>query len=218
MIGHNHFRYGGHAHCIAAYNTEKLILGRSFKCGTGDTDIHTVHYTYALLCGNFIGKADKLMTVGLGHCRKTGTEFVVIFTTQRIFGKQIDMIGDDHYIAYAELLVHTPGSIADKECLHTESFHNPYRKCNGLHVVAFIIMETSLHGHYRLGAKTTEYQIAAVPLYGRYREIGNLTVRYVLFVFDMVNQSSQPGAQDYGGIRHCAYFAADIIGCFLNFD
>ncbi len=46
--GHNHFRNGGHAHSIAAYDAEVLVFGRGLIRGAGSAHIH------ALVQGNTI--------------------------------------------------------------------------------------------------------------------------------------------------------------------
>ena len=81
---------------------------------------------------------------------------------KRILREQVDVVGDNHYVANLELLVHASGSVADKEGLHTDGFHDANRECNLLHVVAFIVVETARHSYYFASAQTTEDKFAVV--------------------------------------------------------
>ncbi len=148
MVGHDDFGNGGHAHGITADHAEVFIFGRSLERRAGGAYIDAVHHTDVFLSCDFVGQSYQFVAVGFGHGRESRTEAVVVLATERIFREEVDMVGDDHHVANAEFLVHTTGCIADKEGHDAEFAHHADWECHLLHVVAFVVVEATLHGHY----------------------------------------------------------------------
>ena len=63
-----------------------------------------------------------------------------------------------------------------------------------LHVVAFVVVETTLHGKYFLVAQTSEDEATRVPLHCRNREVRNIGVGEYFNDFDFFCQTSKTGA------------------------
>lgn len=98
--------------------------------------------------GNRLDVLDKLTVVGAGHIREAGPEGLIVRTDQRV-RQHIDMVADDHQIAYMKRLIDASRRIRNEQILHTEQLHHTHGKSDLLHRVSFVIMETSLHGHHR---------------------------------------------------------------------
>ncbi len=75
-----------------------------------------------------------------------------------------------------EVWVHAPRCVAHKERLDAQLVHHSLREGNLLHVIALIEMETAFHRHDVLAAQLAEDELACVAFYGRYGEVGYLTI------------------------------------------
>ena len=69
-----------------------------------------------------------------------------ILTTQRMLREEVDMVGDDHNVANLKGGIHTTGSIRDEQRLDAQLIHHTDREGHILHGIAFIKMESALHG------------------------------------------------------------------------
>ena len=99
-----------------------------------------------------------------------------------MLGEEIDVVGDDHQVAYMECLVHASGGIADEECLDAQFVHHTHGEGDLLHRVAFVEMETTLHGENINPTKFAEDKFATMAFDGGYREVGNLRIGELPFV------------------------------------
>ena len=123
-----------------------------------------MHQPYVLFAGDFVGKPDETRVVGMGHRRKASAELVVVVAAQRVFGEQVDVVGDDHKVADFEFFVHAARGIADEKYLYAEGLENAHGEGNGLHIVTFVVVEAALHCDNALFAESSEYEIAFVAL------------------------------------------------------
>ncbi len=96
------------------------------------------------------------------------------------------MVGDDHYVADNEFLVHAACSVRDDECFDSKLTHDADGEGDLLHVVAFVVVEATRHRHYSLTAESSDNQHSAVTFDGRNREVGNCLIFDDLFVGDFV--------------------------------
>ena len=92
-----------------------------------------------------------------------------------MFWEEVDVIGNNHQIANLEAGVHATRSIGNEERLDAEFVHDTNREGDFLHGVAFIKVETSLHGHDIYPAQLSEDKFAGMAFYR-----GNWEVRNVL--------------------------------------
>ena len=99
--------------------------------------------------------------------------------------------------------------------LHAESLEYAHGEGHGLHVVAFVVVEAALHGHYALAAEVAYNEVAAVALYGRDWEVGNFAVGEVLFVFDIIYQRAEAGTEYNGELGHFAFYILLQVFCGL---
>ena len=175
MVGHDDLWDGGHAYSIAAKDPVHLILGRCLEGGSLYADIYTVGDAYLLLPGYGGGLLDEVHVIGLvhvGEARPCGE----VLSAQRMLGKEVDVVGDDHQVTYLEGGVHASGSIANEEGLYAQFVHDAHGEGHLLHGVAFVIVEAPLHGHDVHAAELAEDELAGVPFYGGDGEVGNLCI------------------------------------------
>ena len=64
-----------------------------------------------------------------------------------MLGHKVDVVGDEHEVANFEVGIHAARCIAHKEVLNAQFVHHANRKGYLLHVVTFVIVETTLQGH-----------------------------------------------------------------------
>ena len=97
----------------------------------------------------------------IGESRSGGE----VLPAQRMFGEEIDMVGDDHQIANLERGIHTARRVAHEEGLDAQLVHHADGEGDLFHGVAFIKVETPLHGHDILVTKLSEDELPGVTLY-----------------------------------------------------
>ena len=181
VMSYTHFGNGAHAHSIASETVIHFLFCWGLKGGTLHTEVHAVNQTDAFLLSYLIGFGNEMVVIGLVHVGETRTGGEV-FSAQRVFGEEVDMVGDDHEIADFKLRVHSSRGVGDKERLDTQFVHHANGEGHLLHRVALIIMETSLHRHDILVAKFSEDQFSTVSFHRRYGEVGDVAVRELVGV------------------------------------
>ena len=96
------------------------------------------------------------------------------------------------------------GGVADKKSRYANGLKHAHGECDLLHVVALVVVETALHGNDSLSGEAAEDEVAGVSFDCRYRHIWNLRVGDILLVFDMVDESTETGAEYDGNARYVA--------------
>ena len=133
-----------------------------------------------------------------------------------MFGEEIDVVGDNHQIADAELRVHTACGVAHEERFHPQLIHHPHGESGFLHAVALVEVETALHRHHILIAQIAENQSTAMSFHGRNGEVRDFGIGDSNFHVDVFHQFSQSCAQDDGSFGHIAHFFLNIRGGFTD--
>ena len=105
-----------------------------------------------------------------------------VLATQRVLGEEIDVVGNHHEVANLEGGVHATGSIRDKERLDAQLVHHADGERHLFHIVALVVVEPALHSHNVYTTELTKDEGTGVSFYGRYGEVGNLSVGYFEFV------------------------------------
>lgn len=215
---HDDFGNGGHTYSIAAYYAEVLVFGRGLEGGAGSAYIYTMHQTNAKAFGYFVSLADEFVVVSFCHCGEARSQFFVVFATQRVFGEEVDLVGNCHDVAYAEVLVHAARSIGYIQCINAECAENTHGEGDGLHVITLVVVETALHSNNAFPVEVAEDKVAAVSLYGGYGHIWYLAVGDDNLIVDMVYKCAEAAAEDYGGLWHVVYTFAKKKRCFFDFS
>ena len=165
MVGYNYFRNSTHSNCITANDFEVFILSRCFESWSLSAHIHAFHYPDVVAFGNGFCFSDEFTVVGFAHIGEAYAELLVIFSVQRMLGKEIDVVGNYHQITDFKIGIHASGGIRNHQILDTQRFHHTHRKGNLFHVVSFIEMETSLHGKHIHITEFSENEFSAVSFY-----------------------------------------------------
>ena len=181
VVGNNHLWYGGHADGIAAYDAVHLIFCGCLEGGALYADIDTVFDAYLFLLGYLRSEFDEGLVVGLVHIgeSRTGGE---ILATEGMLGEEVDVVGDDHQVAHAEILIHAAGGIADEEGLDAQFVHHADGEGHFLHRVALVEMEAPLHGEDIDATQFAEDEFAFVTFDRRDGKVGYLRVWNLLLV------------------------------------
>ena len=64
-----------------------------------------------------------------------------------MFWEEVDVIIDNHQVANLEFRIHTARSVAYKEGFNAQLVHHTFWEGYSLHVISFIVMESSFHSH-----------------------------------------------------------------------
>ena len=176
MMRHYYLRDSAHAYGVGSHAMIHLIFCRSLECRSLHAHIHTVYQTYAFLHGYSLCLCYQFAVICLVHVRKTWSGGEVL-SSQRMFGEEVYVVGDNHQIAYLELRVHSSGSVRYEKSLDAKLIHHSYRECHLLHRVSLIIMESSFHCHDVLVPEFSEYKFTRVSFYCRNREIWYILIR-----------------------------------------
>ena len=164
VMGHDDLRNGTHTYRITTQRAVHPVFGRCLEGGSLYAYIHTMHHIDALLLSNLVGLGNQSEVVRLVHVGESRTRREVL-PTQRVFGEEIDMIGDDHQVADLERGIHAARRVAHEEGLDAQLVHHADGEGDLFHGVAFIKVETPLHGHDILVTKLSEDELPGVALY-----------------------------------------------------
>ena len=215
MVCYNNFGNGRHTYRIRTQDTKHLVFRRSFKRRPLRADVHTVLHLDTLFCCNCIRLADKLFIVRLAHVREARA-IRNIPAVQRMFGEEIDVIGDNHQVADFKIGIRTAAGIRNKQGLDTQFPHYTYREGHFLHGISLIEVEASLHGHNILITQLAENQFAAVSLYRRNGEVGNILILYFILLGNLTCKAAKSGSEDNCCLRMRVHLTFQISCGFLN--
>ena len=176
VVSHDDFRNCGHADGVAAEGAIHAVFSGSFERRTSHTDIHTINQTNLPFLGNLCGEIDEFVVVGLVHVREAWTGGEVL-AAQGMLGEEIDVVSDDHEVANLESGVHAACSVGDEERLDAQFVHDANGERHLLHVVAFVVVESALHGHDVDAPEFAEDELAAMSFDGGYGEVGDFAIR-----------------------------------------
>ena len=87
------------------------------------------------------------------------------------------MVGYHHQITNLEGRIHTTSGIRDKERLDAQLVHHANGEGDFLHVIALVVVKTTLHRHYIHPAQLTEDESTSMSLHRRYGEVGYFFIR-----------------------------------------
>ena len=165
MVGNDDFRHSAHAHGVGTEGAIHAIFCRCPVSWALRGEVNAFNHLDAFFLSDVAGLLQKCLVVGFVHIRETGTRREV-WPVERMFWQEVDVVGDEHEVANFKFRIHTSRGVADEEVFDAQFIHDTDRESHLLHVVAFIIMETSFERHDFLAAQATEEQTAAVALNG----------------------------------------------------
>ena len=202
MARHNCFRNSTHADAIPSYTAEIAIFGWSFERRTLSAHIHAFNEANVVIDSYFLSLCYESVRIWFAHIRKTRSKFVVILSAKWIFWEKVYVVGNNHQVSNAEVRIHSASCIRHKQGLYAQFAHHSHREGDCLHIIAFVVVETSLHRHDILVAELTEDEFTAVTFNCRYREVWYLVIRYRYFYVDMIHEFAKTSAKNYGCLRH----------------
>ena len=215
MIGNDNFGDGGHTYRICSQNTEQLVFRRSFKCGALRADVHSMLNFNPFFGCNRICFANQFFVVCFTHVREARAVWDIL-APQRMFGEVVDVVGDDHQVANFEVRICTAAGVGHEQGFDAQFAHHTYRERNFFHGIAFVEVEAALHRQNILVAQLAENQFAAVPLYRRYGEVGDILIFYFVLLGDLACQAAKSGSEDNCRLRMCVHLTFQISCGFLN--
>ena len=93
-------------------------------------------------------------------------------------------------------------SIADEQGLDSQCGEDTHGIGDLLHGISFVVMETALHGQYRLSAKESDDEVAFVPYSGGGHEMRYLGIGNHQCLGNAVGQFAKSAPQDDGRLKH----------------
>ncbi len=122
------------------------------------------------------------------------------------------MIGDDHQVSYLEVVVDTAGGVGHEQVLDSDDLHHADRKRDKFHRVAFVEVDSSLHGDDRLAAQLAHDEVALVAYRRGDRESRDCLVRYCQRIAYAVRKFSKAAAKHDADFRfEVANLLSDIF-------
>ena len=143
----------------------------------------------ALLLRDGACKVEQAAVVGFAHVGEAGAGGKV-FTTEGMFGEEVDVVGDEHDVTNLETFVRPPRGVGHEEGLDAEFVHHADGERHLLHRVALVVVEASLHGQHFLSAEPSENQAARMPFDRRHRKVGDVGIRKGFDDLDFFGQSA----------------------------
>ena len=121
----------------------------SFKIRTGQLDIGSLLKRNLKVCSSTPDDLTKVLTVNLRHIAETLSQHLLIGSDERRRYKITDLVGDHHKITGFVIIIHTAGSIGQKQDPGPHHLHETGGKNYILHGISFIVVDTSLHDYDR---------------------------------------------------------------------
>jgi len=196
---------------------EGVVFGGGLVAGTGDADIDTVLKFDILFRRNFLRQFHDAVRVGFAHVGEAGTELVVVGTEQGVVGHEVDMVGDNHDVGDVEGGVETAGSVGEDEFFDAELAEHLDGEGEGLHGVAFVVVEAAAHNEYGYVIEGAEDEAASVTLYGRDGEVGDVFIRDFPTILDFFHETAETGAEHDGDFGVAGDILFDKLGAFFDF-
>ena len=178
MACHYHLGHGAHAHRVGSHRMVGAVFGRSLIAWSLHTYVGAVYQSYALLRCYAVGCGNQLMVVRLVHIGEARSCRDVL-SPQRVLREEIYVVGDDHQVAYAEILVCSACGVTYEESPDAQLIHHAYGECHLLHGVTLVVMEASLHGQYLLAAQCADDEASVMSLHRRYGEVWDVLVGHL---------------------------------------
>ena len=100
--------------------------------------------------------------------------------------------------------------------MHPKKLHHPHREGDLLHGVAFVIMKTPLHRHYRAAGDLPENQLPGVIFHRGNGEMGNIFIGNNRFLLNLIHQFTQAGSQHNADFRLDLGASLQILNRFLD--
>ena len=112
-----------------------------------------------------VGKVAQSLVIRFMHIReaRSGRE---ILTMQWVLWEEIDVVVNNHQVAYVKLRIHAARSIADEEGFDAQFIHDALWECYLFHAVTLIEVETAFHSHDVFAAQFSEDEFSCMSFYG----------------------------------------------------
>ncbi len=133
-----------------------------------------------------------------------------------MFGKEVDMIADDHQVADRKVGVGATRRVGDEQRADAQFAHHADGERYFLHGITLIEVKAALHGHDVLPSQPAEDQLAAVSFHGGNREMGNIFVIDFISIRYLIGQAAQARAQDDGSFGCRMHPPPKEVCGFLN--
>ena len=98
----------------------------------------------------------------MGHVGKTRAETLVIGTDERVLSLQVDVVGDDDESALLVFQVDAAGCVGKNDGANIHAGKNPHGKDDLAGRVAFIQMDSALHGGHRNTVRSADHHLPGV--------------------------------------------------------
>src|SRR5579885_1154313 len=144
---------------------------------------------------------------------KTLAKTLIVWPHQRVepdHAWQIDMVADQHKIAWTIVRIDPTCGIAHDERLRPQQMHNPHRQGQRLRAIAFIKMKAPLHHNHRHLFQQADEQTSSMTSYCRVRKVGDLLIRNRHRFFYQRCQITQARAKND---RHCGPHVCMLLNC-----
>ena len=153
---------------------------------------------------------------GVGQAGEAGAEGVVVGADQRVGALHVDVVGDRHQAAGADLGAERAGGAGQEQGLAASQFQGSDGEFDGSGSRALVKMDAALHAGDALAAESAEHQLTGVAVNARAGETGQVGVGDRDWIFDPLRQTTEAGAQhdaDAGGESRGS-FGDDFRGVF----
>ena len=211
MTGDDDFGDCAHSEQVCSYLLVEPHFGGSLIGGAGISQVNAPVKGDAHFLPDGQGFLLEFQVVGAGHVGETRAEFIEVGADERI-RHQVDVVADYYEVAYVVVGIGGTGGVRYQQILHSKYFHDPDTHGYSIHGVAFITVETALHGEDLLPAQFARDEVAFVPDDCRDREAGDVLVGDDDPVNYLVCQLAQAAAEDYANLGLAAFGVAAYEG------
>ena len=139
-----------------------------------------------------VGQLTESRSVGGGQVGKARAEAVVVGPDERVTSGQIQVVVDHHQIAGRELPIHAASRVGYEQRLRAEMPHDAQRQHDIRNREPLVRVHTPLHRDDRAAVLRADDELPGVPLHRALVKSGDLAVRHLDRVFELVGVGAKP--------------------------
>src|SRR5438105_1569054 len=191
------FGNGAHPDRVRAEAAQHPQLGGRLEVWTGHRDVDAL----AEVRVDLVRERAELLGVGPDHVGKPRPELLVVRAAQRIGTHEVDVVVHDHEVAGLEARIEAPRRVRDDERLDSPGAQDTDRECDRLRLIAFVVMEPSVHDGDILALQPADDELARVAGRRASLEAGDLGIRDARGGGDLLGEAAEAAPQDHRDLR-----------------
>lgn len=176
MPGRDDFRDSGHPDEVCPYPVQEQVFGGCFQVGPCQSRINAFVERHSEVTGGTMRGMTPCRVIGCHHIGEPRPHPLVIDTSERIVGHQIDVIAQKDQITGVVVGVESTGGIGNDHALTPQPSHGPNGMHDGGHGPAFVVVKTARQADDGYASQETSSDLPGVAFDACGHEMRNFAI------------------------------------------